>query len=181
MRRLSIFSGAFSFAAACAIATDERIDRVRVVEDLASLVAKSLVSAEPRDSEVEYRQFATTRSYALEKLAANNELESTRRRRAGHVLALAARAEAECERLPMAEWLVRYGSRIDDVRDALRWACSDPAGASLAVRLAAKVRGEPNNLLYATPHVQAWFARLPELADGGVKVIRMAPLEALDR
>ena len=67
--------------------------------------------------------------------------------------------------------------------------------------LVAAVRGEPNNLLYflhedreapghfvlyeifasradfeahnATPHVQAWFARLPELADGGVKVVRM--------
>ena len=67
--------------------------------------------------------------------------------------------------------------------------------------LVAKVRAEPNNLLYflhedveapghfvfyeifatkadfeahnQTPHVQAWFAKLPELADGGVKVIRM--------
>lgn len=67
--------------------------------------------------------------------------------------------------------------------------------------LVAQVRSEPNNLLYflhedraapgrfifyeifvsqadfeahnATPHVQAWFARLPELADGGVKVVRM--------
>ena len=67
--------------------------------------------------------------------------------------------------------------------------------------LVAAVRREPNNLLYflhedretprrfvfyeifasqadfdahnATPHVRAWFARLPELADGGVKVIRM--------
>ncbi len=67
--------------------------------------------------------------------------------------------------------------------------------------LVAAVRREPNNLLYflhenreapghfifyemfatqadfeahnATPHVQAWFARLPELADGGVKVVRM--------
>jgi quinol monooxygenase YgiN len=67
--------------------------------------------------------------------------------------------------------------------------------------LVAKVRGEPNNLLYflhedreapghfifyeifatqadfeahnATPHVQAWFAKLPELADGDVKVMRM--------
>lgn len=25
----------------------------------------------------------------------------------------------------------------------------------------------------ATPHVQAWFARLPELAEGGVEVVRM--------
>ncbi|MDM0015307.1 putative quinol monooxygenase [Variovorax sp. J22P168] len=67
--------------------------------------------------------------------------------------------------------------------------------------LVAQVRQERNNLLYflhedrqapgqfvfyeifssqadfeahnATPHVQAWFARLPELADGGVKVVRM--------
>ena len=67
--------------------------------------------------------------------------------------------------------------------------------------LVAKVRNEPNNLLYflhenreapghfifyeifasradfeahnATPHVQAWFAKLPELADGSVKVLRM--------
>lgn len=67
--------------------------------------------------------------------------------------------------------------------------------------LVAAVRREPNNLLYflhedreapghfvfyeifatkadfeahnATPHVQAWFAKLPALADGGVKVVRM--------
>jgi quinol monooxygenase YgiN len=70
--------------------------------------------------------------------------------------------------------------------------------------LVAQVRAEPNNLLYflhedrelpghfvfyeifaskadfeahnATPHVQAWFAKLPALADGGVKVVRMAIL-----
>jgi quinol monooxygenase YgiN len=67
--------------------------------------------------------------------------------------------------------------------------------------LVAKVRAEPNNLVYflhedreapghfvfyeifkaeadftahnATPHVQAWFAKLPHLADGEVKVVRM--------
>ena len=67
--------------------------------------------------------------------------------------------------------------------------------------LVAQVRAEPNNLLYflhedreapghfvfyeifaskadfeahnATAHVQTWFAKLPELADGGVKVVRM--------
>ena len=72
---------------------------------------------------------------------------------------------------------------------------------AITLPLIKQVRGEPNNLLYflhedretpghfvfyeifatqadfdahnATTHVQAWFARLPELADGGVKVIRM--------
>jgi quinol monooxygenase YgiN len=70
--------------------------------------------------------------------------------------------------------------------------------------LVAAVRAEPNNLLYflhedreapghfvfyeifasradfdahnATPHVRAWFARLPALAHGGVKVTRMQVL-----
>jgi len=69
------------------------------------------------------------------------------------------------------------------------------------VILVAKVRAEPNNLLYflhedrespgrfvfyeifaskadfdahnATPHVQAWFAKLPALAEGGINVVRM--------
>lgn len=67
--------------------------------------------------------------------------------------------------------------------------------------LVAQVRNEPNNLLYflqedrespghfifyeifvtqadfeahnASPHVQAWFAKLPELAEGGVTAVRM--------
>ena len=69
MRRLSTFAGAFSLDSACAIATDDRIDRMRVVEDLANLVAKSLVAAEAGEVEVEYRLLDTTRSYALDKLA----------------------------------------------------------------------------------------------------------------
>jgi len=85
------------------------------------------------------------------------------------------------------------------------------AGKEQALReatlpLIAKVRAEPNNLVYflqedrekpghfifyevfasqadfeahnATPHVQAWFARLPELAEGGVQVTRMEILGA---
>jgi quinol monooxygenase YgiN len=75
---------------------------------------------------------------------------------------------------------------------------------AITLPLVVKVRAEPNNLLYflqedreapghfifyeifatqadfeahnQTPHVQSWFARLPELADGGVEVIRMSVL-----
>jgi quinol monooxygenase YgiN len=75
---------------------------------------------------------------------------------------------------------------------------------AITLPLVVQVRAERNNLLYflhedretpghfvfyeifaseadfeahnATPHVQAWFKRLPELADGDVKVTRMAIL-----
>lgn len=74
----------------------------------------------------------------------------------------------------------------------------------ITLPLVTKVRAEPNNLLYflhedrrtpgrfvfyeifasqadfeahnRTPHVQAWFARLPDLAEGGVTVTRMEVL-----
>jgi len=77
---------------------------------------------------------------------------------------------------------------------------------AITLPLVGKVRAEPNNLLYflqedrespgrfvfyeifatqadfeahnRTPHVQAWFARLPELADGDVKVMRLEILGA---
>jgi len=72
---------------------------------------------------------------------------------------------------------------------------------AITLTLVSTVRAEPNNLLYflhedrespghfvfyeifatqadfeahnATAHVQAWFKRLPELAEGGVNVVRM--------
>ena len=72
---------------------------------------------------------------------------------------------------------------------------------AVTLPLVVQVRNEPNNLLYflhedrespghfvfyeifasradfeahnATPHVQAWFAKLPELAAGGVQVMRL--------
>ena len=77
------------------------------------------------------------------------------------------------------------------------------------VPLIALVRSDPKNLVYflqedrgspghfifyevfadkadfdshnAMPYVKAWFARLPELADGGVKVMRMEVLTSADR
>jgi predicted ATPase/DNA-binding winged helix-turn-helix (wHTH) protein len=135
MRRLSTFAGSFTLASACAVATDDRIDRARVVEELASLVAKSLLAAEAGDIEVEYRQFDTTRSYALEKLAANDELDGARQRHADHFLELATLAAAEREQLPRVAWLARYGSKIDDIRDALRWAFTGSANAHVGVAL----------------------------------------------
>lgn len=135
MRRVATFAGAFSLESACAVATDDRIDRFRVVEDLASLVAKSLVAAEAREIEAEYRLFDTTRSYALDRLAEKNEGESARRRHAEHLLELAVIAEADCDRIPRSQWLTRYGSKIDDIRAALRWAIADPADAALVVKL----------------------------------------------
>lgn len=135
MRRLSTFAGAFTLASACAVAAGDGIDRPTVIEDLANLVAKSLVSAEAREIEVEYRLLDTTRSYASEKLAADDEFDDARRRHAEYFLDLAERANADAARLTACEWLTRHAANIADIRDALRWAYGSPATASLGLRL----------------------------------------------
>jgi predicted ATPase/DNA-binding winged helix-turn-helix (wHTH) protein len=75
LRRLSAFAGAFSLESACIMGGAEDIDRATVVEDIASLVAKSLLSAEPCNGEMQYRQAHVTRAFALEKLVEHGDLE----------------------------------------------------------------------------------------------------------
>lgn len=131
LRRLSVFSGAFTLASALAVA-DDRSDGVAALEDL---VAKSLVSADVSGAVVRYRLLDTTRAYAAQKLDECGERIGSRRRHAEHYLALLTRAEEESTHLQSAEWLADHGRNIDDVRSALSWAHSAEGDAELAVAL----------------------------------------------
>lgn len=135
MRRLSVFAGRFDLDAACSVAAGEGLGHAAVVEAVASLVDKSLVAAEVREVDVEYRQWDTTRSYAMEKLAASGELEAVRWRHAEYCLALTERAAAEGDRLERSAWLARYGDRLADIRNALNWAFEDAEAAALGLKL----------------------------------------------
>jgi predicted ATPase len=67
--RLALFRGDFSLASACALGAVGDSDASLVLCDLAGLVAKSLVIADTHATETSYRLLATTRHYALERLA----------------------------------------------------------------------------------------------------------------
>ena len=131
LRRLSVFSGAFTLASALAVAGGEG-DLVAALEDL---VAKSLVSADVSGPVVRYRLLDTTRAYAAQKLQESGEGPETRRRHADHHLAVLTRAEEESTHLQIAEWLAGHGRNIDDVRGALAWAYSSEGDPDLAVAL----------------------------------------------
>jgi len=73
MRRLSAFPGAFSLGAACAVGRAGGMDPADVVDDLARLVAKSLVLAEMRDQEMHYRLTHVARAFAAEKMIEHGE------------------------------------------------------------------------------------------------------------
>ena len=135
LRRLAAFAGSFDLAAAAAVTGDAVAGRDAVTDGIAGLVAKSLLAAEMRDAAVAYRMLDTTRAYALEKLVEHGELDDARRRHAAWCLDLVDRGRDEVERLTRPDWLARYGAKVNDVREALRWAFTDVAPPGLGVRL----------------------------------------------
>jgi predicted ATPase/DNA-binding winged helix-turn-helix (wHTH) protein len=137
LRRLAIFAGGFALDDASAVAADDDIGASDVVDCVANLIAKSLVTTEASGPRVRHRLLATTRAYALEKLVESGEFDAMARRHAERYLALFDGAEVAAETRPTDEWLTGYGPHIDNVRTALDWALSPAGDASIGVALTA--------------------------------------------
>jgi predicted ATPase/DNA-binding winged helix-turn-helix (wHTH) protein len=129
LRRLGVFTGWFSSESAVAVAGGGVLAPSDVVDCVADLVAKSLVTADTDGPIVYFRLLDTTRAYAFEKLTESNEIEQVSRSHATHYRALFERAESEWETRPTVDWLADYARQIDNLRAALNWAFS-PAGDS---------------------------------------------------
>ena len=136
-RRLGIFAGTFTLACAVAIVTDGAIVDAQLPGLLASLIAKSLVTADTHGAVARYRLLDTMRAYALAKLSESGEFDPVARRLAEYLCRILHDAFGEMESLSSAEWLSRHGRHIDNVRVALNWAFSsrgDPTvGTALTV------------------------------------------------
>ena len=94
-RRLGVFVGGFRLEAAAAVGDPD--GSTDVLEDLDSLVEKSLLLRlrEDSDGEPRFWMLETIREYALEQLAAAGELESARRRHGAWFAELAECLDAE--------------------------------------------------------------------------------------
>jgi predicted ATPase/DNA-binding winged helix-turn-helix (wHTH) protein len=138
LRRLAVFAGPFSLEAAAAVAADLETELASVVENLASLVMKSLVTTEGDGAVARYRLLDTTRAYATEKLDESGQRESLGARHAEYYRNVFERAETEALARPASEWLADYASEIDNLRSAVDWAFSPQGGdASVGIALTA--------------------------------------------
>jgi predicted ATPase len=135
LRRLAVFAGGFTLQAASTVVADDEIAAPEVVDCVANLLTKSLLTADAGGATVRYRLLETTRAYALEKLVHAGEFDVAARRHAKRYLDLFEGAEAEADTRPTEEWLAEYGPRIDNVRAALDWAFSSSGDASIGVAL----------------------------------------------
>src|SRR3984957_7670027 len=111
LRRLGIFAGGFTLPSARAVVADDAITATEVDAIVASLVAKSLVTAGRGDMMRRYWLLETNRVYAREKLVQSGEFDAVARRYARQYLDIFTAAEAEAQTRPRAEWLAEYGPR----------------------------------------------------------------------
>lgn len=133
-RALGVFAGGFTLDLAVTLTADEHVGRWDVVDGLAALVERSLVSVNGEDPP-RYRLLETMRAYALEKLAspaaeAPDESRSLRRRHAGALLALFTRGDSDAQCL----------AEMDNAREAFLWAREHEL--ALAAQLSARVAHE---------------------------------------
>ena len=131
-RRAGVFFGGFTLEAATAVCSAETgVDEWEVLEILAALVDKSLVSAEILGSQQRYRLLESMREYARALLVESGELDETSRSHAAYFLEYAKAKRETWEVTPGAQWIEPMLPEIDNFRAAFEWLVErDPAAAA---------------------------------------------------
>ena len=119
-RRLSVFLGGCTLEAVeavCDTAGDLGLD---ILDGMASMVDKSLAQqVEKAAGETRFVMLSTIREYALERLAASDDVAATRRSHAAYYLVLAEEGAQEAAAHP--EWLDRFEVEHDNLRAAFEY------------------------------------------------------------
>jgi predicted ATPase len=133
--RLSVFVGVFTLQAAGSVASETEVDEADIIDTVASLVAKSLISRTVINESTYCRLLDTTRAYAAAKLAERGETAGIARRHAIFYSRFLEHDEI-VQSLFGEHDLSGYTSHIGNVRAALGWALSDHGDVAVGIELA---------------------------------------------
>jgi predicted ATPase/DNA-binding CsgD family transcriptional regulator/Tfp pilus assembly protein PilF len=128
-RRLCVFSGDFSLAAASAVveAPSEDLDHV------ASLVEKNLLKrTDGADGAARFRMLETVREFGREQLAAAGELDLANRAHAAFFVALVEEAAPHLYRAEREAWMRRIDAEMDNLRAVVTWSIATDNGEALS-------------------------------------------------
>jgi predicted ATPase/DNA-binding winged helix-turn-helix (wHTH) protein len=138
-RILGAFAGDFTLSMACLVAA-RSIGEGEVLDGMAELIDRSLVSVESRDA-ARYRMLEMPRAYALQALAANGEKEAVLN---WHAQAYATLFEGMADRLfdgtmDREEFIAAQKDASENLRAAIEWSVTDARHARTALSLLANV------------------------------------------
>ena len=146
-RRLAVFSGGGTFAAAQAICEAQRgraheTGKADVLEALASLIDKSLVKQEDSTrGEPRFTMLETIHEYAREKLEESGKASELERQRAWYFMHLAEKAEPYLRSKEQAAWLTQLEEEHANIRAALQWAKEAGTEEARALETGARIAG----------------------------------------
>jgi predicted ATPase/DNA-binding winged helix-turn-helix (wHTH) protein len=135
LRHLAIFAGGFTLPAAAAVVDDLDGIQSRVARVITSLVYKSLVTMDRSPSTTRWNLLETIRAYALEKLAAHDEIGTAARRQAQFYRDLFASRRLDSH--APGEDMEQFIRELDNVRAALDWSFSPAGDVEIGVTLTA--------------------------------------------
>jgi predicted ATPase len=133
--RLSVFAGDFTLQAAGSVASETEVDEADIIDAVASLVAKSLISTTLINESTYYRLLDATRAYAAIKLVERGEADRIARRHAIFYSKFLEHDEI-LQSLFVEQDLSGYAPHIGNVRAAFGWALSGHGDVAVGIELA---------------------------------------------
>src|SRR5262249_52496284 len=149
LRRLAVFAGGWTLAAAEAVCADDAIDAQDVLDALTRLVGKSLVVLDPRSDARRYTFLETIRQYVAERLEDAEESAAGRTRHLDYFLSF-------------SEW---YAPRLEEIVGFLGEQVGPQPGADGSVDRAAfitRLADDLENIRRATD----WAAEMGRIDEG---------------
>jgi predicted ATPase/class 3 adenylate cyclase len=116
LRRLSVFSGGWTFEAAEGVGSE-----MDILNLLTQLVNKSLVTVDEQAGQARYHLLETIRQYARDKLIELHEESDARNRQLDYFVRLAQEAEPHLRTAEILVWQNLLEREADNLRAAMEW------------------------------------------------------------
>ncbi|MEU4389191.1 LuxR C-terminal-related transcriptional regulator [Kribbella sp. NPDC023855] len=139
--RLSVFAGGFDLDGAEQICSGDGIDRAEVLDLIAGLVNKSIITRQAMTDHTVawYDMLGIISQYGVERLAAGGRARALRVRHRDYYRAMAAEWESDSFSPRQADWFIRLRREHDNVRAALDFCLAEPGEAPAALEIAAPI------------------------------------------
>ena len=135
--RMSVFTGGCDLEAAEEVCSGDGISRAEIVDLIAALMEKSILSREDHVGVVRYRLLESIRQYGRERLAESGQAPRIRRACRDYYRGMAAEARARLFGPDQIAWLGRLQLEHANLRTALESCLADPAEIQVGLGMAA--------------------------------------------
>jgi non-specific serine/threonine protein kinase len=139
-RRLSAFAGSFDIEAAEDVCSGDGLPREAVLDLVAALVDKSLVTRAESGLGARYRMLETIRDFGQERLRESGEEPVLRRRHRDWCMGLAREVRDQSLGPFQAEWWRRASIELPNLREALQFCLATPGEVQAGLSIASDLR-----------------------------------------